>query len=101
MRLKFNERSLKYFKTLVSESKDATYALACLPAFGDWIRTCLISSPTFGFPEIVSNFIACNEEKVLSVYVTEVPTFVGFFTIPTCENFVSIGKSFVESSNRA
>ncbi|GIS09152.1 MAG: hypothetical protein CM15mP113_2820 [Pseudomonadota bacterium] len=26
---------------------------------------------------------------------------VGFFTTPTCENFVSIGKSFVESSNRA
>ena len=48
-----------------------------------------------------SNFSACKDEYVLSVKVTDVPTFVGFFTIPTCANLVSIGKSFVESSNLA
>ena len=75
--------------------------MATLPVFGDKVNTCLISSPTSATPVTVSNLIACNDEYVLSVYVTEVPTLVGFLTIPTCANFVSIGKSFVESSNLA
>ena len=68
---------------------------------GDTVNTCLISSPTCGTPVTVSNFIAFNDEYVLSLYVTAVPTLVGFLTTPTCENFVSIGKSLVESSNLA
>ena len=99
--MKFKDRSLKYFNTLVSESYEATYAVAFFPVLGETVRTCLISSPTWGIPVTVSNLIACNEEYVLSVYVTDVPTFVGFLTTPTCENLVSIGKSFVESSNLA
>ena len=66
------------------------------------VRVCLISSPILGEdPVTVLNFTACNDEKLLSVKVNAVPTLVGFFTIPTCANFVSIGKSFVESSNLA
>ena len=65
--------------------------------FGGATRTWVISSPTTGDSVVVSNFTACNDEKVLSVYVIDVPTLVGFLIIPTWENLVSIGKSFVES----
>ena len=54
-----------------------------------------------GVPVTVLNLKACKDEKVVPVKVLAVPTSVGFFTIPTCANFVSVGKSFVESSNLA
>ena len=45
---------------------------------------------------------AKSDENVLSVKVCPDPTnFSGFFIIPTWANFVSIGKSLVESSNLA
>ena len=59
------------------------YAVETLPVFGATVNTCLISSPTCGTPVTVLNLTACNDEYVLSVYVTYVPTLVGFFTTPT------------------
>ena len=43
--LKFNDLSLKYFKTLVSRSYDATKPVATFPLSGVTVRVCLISSP--------------------------------------------------------
>ena len=60
--LKYRERSLKYFNTFVSLSYDATNPVATLPTFGERVKTCLISSPTWGVPLTVSNLNACNDE---------------------------------------
>ena len=63
----------------------------------------LISTPTVGsVPVTEENFIAFKDENWFSLKI-EVPdpTIVGFLTIPIWANFVSIGKSLVESSNLA
>ena len=60
----------------------------------------LILSPTEILPVGVPlNFIAYREENWLSVNVLVDPYVSGLFKIPIWANLVSIGKSFVESSN--
>ena len=74
------------------------YAFA-LPPVTDWV----IPVPTTGVPVNVEvSLIAPRDEYWFSVKTTVSEEYmVGFFIIPTCENLVSIGKSFVESSNLA
>ena len=45
-----------------------------------------------------TTLIALTDEKSLAVNVAVEPIEVGFLIILICANFVSVGKSFVESS---
>ena len=98
--LKCKDLSLKYFSTLVSLSYAAMKPVAILLGLSI-VKSWVISSPISGVPVTEVNLNPCNDEYVLSKYNELVPTFVGFFTIPTCENLVLVGKSLVVSSNLA
>ena len=54
-----------------------------------------------GVPVGDTTLIALTDEKSLAVNVAVEPIEVGFLIILICANFVSVGKSFVESSNLA
>ena len=62
----------------------------------------LITSPISGESVVLStNLIAPKDENELPVYTLVDPIEVGFLTIPTWANLVSVGKSLSLSSNRA
>ena len=100
--LKYKDLSTKYFKTFVSLSYEATYPTAVPTPLIDWYI--FVPGVANSGDETVFefNFIEYRFEKVLSVYIDEAdPATVGFLRMPICANFISVGKSFVESSNLA
>ena len=81
----------------MSLSNDATYPFATILLPWSWVICSPISTSLDS-----DNPIPERDENAFSVKVTPAPENVsGFFIIPTWANFVSIGKSLVESSNLA